>query len=201
MTNPTAELIDDAQLMQRIAERDVEAFRMFYRRHSSAAMALCVRVLGNRADAEEVLADVFFELWEKSANYDPSKAAPATYLMILARSRAIDQLRRRGRGPVLRPLGTGPEHTLHPAETACSPGPGPADSFQSEELRALVRGVLSQLDSKRREAMELAYYEGLTHREIAERLEMPLGTVKSNIRTAMTLLRNALRQHYDHPED
>ena len=103
--------------MRQIVAGDEEAFREFYRRHSPLAMALCLRILGDRADAEDVLADVFCELWEKSANYSPSKGAPYTYLMILTRSRAIDQLRKRGRTPVRPAAGATPDDPDNTAAT------------------------------------------------------------------------------------
>lgn len=182
--------------MEQIVAGDEQAFREFYRRHSPLAMALCLKILVDRADAEDVLADVFCELWQKSANYSPSKGAPYTYLMILTRSRAIDQLRKRGRTPV-RPASGGAAGEYDPTADVCAETPGPADRAEAQEVRRVLRALLDELPPQQREPLQLSFYQGLTHREIAAETGLPLGTVKSNIRTAFAKLRAALRNLHD----
>ena len=191
-SDSTADHGDDVALMQAIVAGDAEAFRTFYGRYSPVAFALCLRILHDRADAEDVLADVFLELWEKSAKYDPSKGAPYTYLMVLTRSRAIDRIRRRRR---LSGQTSSGQDSLEPRsiEGVSSSESGPAGNAESKEARSRVRETLAALESKQRQALELAYYEGLSHSQIAERTGMPLGTVKSNIRTAMAKLKVKLK--------
>lgn len=184
----------DVRLMERIAAGDTEAFRQFYGKYSTVAFSLCLRITRDRTDAEDVLADVFLELWEKSGRYDPSKGRPSTYLMILTRSRALDALRRRKRLPRQEPGGEG--------FIESTPGGDPEADVQAAaaESRRRVRTLLETLPTVQREALELAYYGGLSHREIAERLDLPLGTAKSHIRGAMAKLRRQLKDVYD-PRD
>ena len=181
--------------MQRLAGGDAEAFRQFYSRYSTVAYSLCLRILRDRATAEDVLADVFLELWKKSDRYDPSKGSPYTYLMVLTRSRALDTLRRRQRQPRSEPGSTDRGATLLEA----MPGgeDDPADCAATGEARQRVRELLATLPDVQREALELAYYEGLSHRRIAEQLALPLGTAKSHIRNAMAKLKNRLKDVYD----
>lgn len=186
---------DDVGLMQQIAAGDAEAFRRFYRKYSTVTFSLCLRVLRDRPDAEDVLADVFLELWRKSERYDPSKGSPYTYLMVLTRSRALDALRRRQRLPR---QGHGGQEDGSGTIESTPGGDAEADvQAATKEAQRRVRHLLATLPTVQRQALELAYYEGLSHRQIAERLELPLGTAKSHIRGAMAKLRGRLKDVYD----
>ena len=182
---------DDYELMRAIAkERDERAFAALYDRHSGLVFTLCLRVLHDKAEAEDLLVDVFYEVWEKADRYDPSRGSPTTYLATLARSRAIDRLRSKSSRSV------GATITLvrddHPAPTA-----DPSQQTADAERRSVVTTALQQLDPAQRQAIESAYYDGLSHSEIAAKLNKPLGTVKTWIRTGLIRLRDSLRSQYE----
>lgn len=182
---------DDYELMRAIAgERDQRAFAALYDRHSGLVFTLCLRVLHDKAEAEDLLVDVFYEVWEKADRYDPSRGSPTTYLSTLARSRAIDRLRSKSS------RSAGPAMTLvrddEPAPTA-----DPSQQTADAERRKIVSSALDQLDPAQRQAIESAYYDGLSHSEIAAKLNKPLGTVKTWIRQGLIRLRDSLRSQYE----
>jgi len=171
--------------MESIAAGDAAALRALYDRHSALVLAVCLRVLRDRGAAEELLVDIFQELWERSDRYDPKRASPLTYLMTVTRSRAIDRQRAR---PKLVPA------TLDGNDSAIPPAQGsPVGEALLGERRTIVRTALSRLDPSQRQAIECAYYDGLSHSEIAEKLNKPLGTVKTYIRQGLMRLRELLR--------
>jgi RNA polymerase sigma-70 factor (ECF subfamily) len=178
---------DDYDLMRGIRTRDQSALRELYDRYSGIVYALCLRVLRNATDAEDLLVDVFWETWEKSDRYDASRGSPLAYLTTLARSRAIDRLRSKATA--------GARVSLTDVEDV-SPSVvagGPLDRTIDAERRATVSAALERLDPQQRRAIECAYYEGLSHSEISEQLGKPLGTVKTWIRTGLIRLRDSLR--------
>ena len=183
--DPVAKAADIA-LMKRIAERDPAAVRELYDRHAGLVYAIALKMLKRRDEADELVTDLFWELWNKSARYDPTRAAPVTYIVTLARSRCIDRLRRSGRHTATS-LDAG-------AQQQATNDPSPLDDVLLDENRVLVREALNTLDGNQRLALESAYYEGLTHSEIAEKLGKPLGTVKTYIRQGLIRLREAMRK-------
>ncbi len=176
---------DDHALMERVAARDPAALRRLFDRHASLVLALIVRILHDRAEAEEVMVDVFWELWDRSGRYDATRGSPLTYLTTLARSRAIDRRRSRGRAASV------DRDAAAPAAAPLSHQP--ESGAVADENRALVKRALLSLDSAQREMIEYAFYDGLTHTEIAEKLGKPLGTVKTHIRQGLIRLRQSLR--------
>lgn len=178
---------DDYSLMVAIAQGDTVAFKSFYDRHSNAVYTLSLRMLKSPQEAEQLLTDVFFEIWSARERYDMERANPLTYLMRLTRSRAIDRLRRKG------PVGTRAV-ALDPSEgvdvAVDSPPPAP---LEASEERQRISAALGALDQEHRRVIECAYYDGLSHSEIAERLNKPLGTVKSSIRLGLARLKDLLR--------
>jgi RNA polymerase sigma-70 factor (ECF subfamily) len=181
---------DDAALMERIGGGDAHAFEQLYRRHGGAVLALCLRILRDRAEAEDVLEEVFWELWQRRGRYDRERAAPFSYLMTLSRSRALDRLRfRRRREGVWQGL----PHGDLPAGVDASP----YDDALVAEQRAAIDRALRELPEASRRAVELNFFEGLSHREIADRLGDPLGTVKTRIRQGLLALRKVLRSLRD----
>jgi RNA polymerase sigma-70 factor (ECF subfamily) len=174
---------DVATLLRRIASRDSSAFAAFYDAYAPLAFGLIRRILRSSAEAEEVLQEVFWEIWRSAADYDPKRGSPEAWVTMRARSRAIDRarsMRRRGER-VTATL----DNTI-PAETGPNPG------VRAEERR-IVHGALGQLPPNQQEVIELAYFEGLTQTEIAERLQQPVGTVKTRIRLGMERLRDLMR--------
>jgi RNA polymerase sigma-70 factor (ECF subfamily) len=146
-------------------------------------VALCRRILGDPTEAEDAALDSFVQVWEKSDRYDPSRASPLTYLMTIARSRAIDRLRARRRRPV--PVDWNDE--AWPERESSQPVP--YDAAVEAERRDRVQAALRALSERERRPIELSFYAGLSHREIAERLVLPLGTVKTRIRQGLIRLR------------
>jgi RNA polymerase sigma-70 factor (ECF subfamily) len=181
----------DADLLACVRLGDREAFRALYERFAPEVLALCERILHSRADAEDAVADIFWEVWQRRQRYDATRGAPRTYLMTLGRSRAIDRLRsHKARPDMDDKRRTDGELTL-PAV-----GPSPQDAAAAEELRSRVVAAMADLNHRQREAMELAYFEGLSHQQISERLAAPLGTVKTHIRQGLTRLRSVLRDSH-----
>jgi RNA polymerase sigma-70 factor (ECF subfamily) len=175
--------MSDAQLLDQIARKDRESLRLLYRRHGRVVYGSVLRIVGDGPTAEEVTQDVFVKVWEKASTYRRDKASVLTWLLTMARNRAIDALRRRSPARVPRAwdLEVGQE-------------PDPSEGFDLSEERKEVRRALAALGPDQRKALQLAFYQGKTHREIAAELKEPLGTVKTRIRDALLKLRNALSE-------
>lgn len=156
-----------------------------YDRHARPIYSLALRILGDVTEAEDVVQEVFSQAWRQASRYSASRGAVAAWLLTLARSRAIDRLRARR----ARPAGVTDDRA---AGQVVDAGPPVDSQVLSSEQVARVRAALEELPVLQRAAIELAYYEGLTHAEIAARLEEPLGTVKTRIRLAMMKLRDVL---------
>jgi len=179
---------DDMALMQRVTARDSSALAALYDRHSPLILALCVRVLRDPAEAEEVLGDVFFEAWNRHDRYHPGRGTPLAYLLTLARSRAIDRLRARRLRDARVVATDGPVEPAGGVGAAANPY---QDTVAAEQ-RTKVLAALAGLTGEQRKAVELSFYEGLSHSEIAASLGEPLGTVKTRIRQGLIQLRRAL---------
>jgi RNA polymerase sigma-70 factor (ECF subfamily) len=182
--------LDDYELMRRLAARDVSALAGLYDRHGALVNALCLKVLVDRMAAEEVVFDVFWEIWDRADRFDATRGTPVAYLLGVARSRATDRLRSlRARKRQPDPNSTEGRERVGSFATSDA---NPVDDAMLGEQRIRVRGALEQLGPLEREALELAFYEALTHSEIAARLNSPLGTVKSRIRQALMRLKKLL---------
>ena len=182
---------DDAALMEAIASGEVDSFERLYERHGPVVFATCLRILRDRAEAEEVLEEVFWEIWARRDRYDRSRSAPFSYLMTLARSRALDRLRfRKRREGVWLELHEADRNTL---ATASGDGANPFENASAVQRRVAIDRALEELPASHRRAVEMNFFEGLSHREIAERLGDPLGTVKTHIRQGLLALRKVLR--------
>ena len=173
--------------MDAVARGDRSALNALYARHAPLVLAVCRRVLGDADEADDVLVDVFFEVWSRADRYDSGRGSPTTYLMTLARSRSIDRRRSLAARPPLK--------SDRAAELADRPAdaPGPVHAAATAELAQRVRILLAELDPDQRAAVECAFYEGLTHTEVAARLGRPLGTIKTAIRQGLIRLRDILR--------
>jgi RNA polymerase sigma-70 factor, ECF subfamily len=174
----------ETDLMRRIAAGDGGALTTVFDLHSPLTLGLLVRILGRRSEAEEVLQEVFLQVWTQADRYDPQRATPRGWILMLARSRALDRLRHRD--------AAGRREDLAAAEEARSEGPVGTTRLEASERRSQVSSALGLLTPEQRHCIELAFFEGLTHTQIAERLQAPLGTVKSRILSGMGKLRQAL---------
>ena len=185
---PTAnhEVSPDAALVHRLLQKDVSAFEQLYDRHSRLVYGLLLRILQQAGTAEEVAQDVFLQLWRNAAQYDESRGPFVPWLLTLARNRALDTLRlkserqrrREDQTEEMPPVVTVPQY----------------EKVLDEKRRAeKVRALMASLNPKQKKAIELAYFEGLSHSEIAAALKEPLGTVKSWIRNGLLKLKEGLQ--------
>ena len=181
----TEDRAGDQAALARMAQGDGDAVAELYDRHARPIYSLALRILGDATEAEDVVQDVFSQAWRQAARYSASRGAVGAWLLTLARSRAIDRLRARRS----RPAGATDDRAVGQVVDAA---PTVDAQVLSSEHVARVRAALDELPMLQRAAIELAYFEGLTHAEIAARLEQPLGTVKTRIRLAMLKLRDAL---------
>jgi RNA polymerase sigma-70 factor, ECF subfamily len=178
----------DESLVARMAERDQEALSALYDRHHGVIFSLAVRILRDRAEAEEVLTDVFFQAWRAAGGFDPLRGSVASWLITLCRSRAIDRLRSRGRREAHRRV---LEQEPASAHSAGATG-GPEEAADLKMRGARIRAAMGALSADQRSALELAFYGGLSHSEIAAKLGEPLGTIKTRIRQGLLSLRESL---------
>lgn len=176
---------NDAALMDRLVQRDSSALEALYDRYGRQVYSLVLRILQQAANAEEVLQDVFLQLWKNAHRYESSRGPLGPWLFTMARHRALDTLRLKGEKQ--RHL----EGELDFRDMAC-PAPNPEMLADRESRAARVRSVMSALPERQRRAIELAYFEGLTHSEIAAAMSEPLGTVKSWIRNGLLRLKGEL---------
>jgi RNA polymerase sigma-70 factor (ECF subfamily) len=176
----------DLRLVEQMAAGDGGALRELYDRHARSVYSLGVRILRSQQDAEDLVQEVFVQAWRLAARYDTARGTVAGWLLMQTKTRAIDRLR----GRQSRPEGASADPAI--VEGAPDSAEGPDVRLARAQDAERVRRALDGLPLLQRTALELAYYEGLTHAEIAERLEQPLGTVKTRIRQGLLRLRDAL---------
>jgi RNA polymerase sigma-70 factor, ECF subfamily len=172
---------DDVRLLERVTARDAEAVGELYDRHSKLLYGLILRIVRNASEAEEVLQDVFLQVWKRAETFNARLGSPVGWLVRIARNRAIDRLR----------ASRVNMRTLEAPPPPASENPE-ARAELSEQQRALER-ALDALSAEERQLLEHAYFLGLTQSELAERFGLPLGTVKTRMRTAMMTLRRELQ--------
>ncbi len=173
------DLADDAALVRRLDDGDADALRVLYERYGGIVFGMTYRLLGDRHAAEECTQDVFVSVWRTAGAYEPARARVSTWLLTIARNRAIDATRRRAARPV------DPHEDVWTTEQA----PDTADLVSQADEATRVAAAMAELPDAQREALSLAYFDGLSHTEIAQRLEVPVGTVKGRIRLALDRLR------------
>jgi RNA polymerase sigma-70 factor (ECF subfamily) len=177
---------DLAELIQRVAGGEQSALSTLYDSTSRPLFALVVRILGERASAEEVLLDVYTQVWKNAPSFDETRGLPLAWLMTIARTRAIDRLRS-GKQYQQR---TEPLDLVRNEQSELA---NPEEATAMSEREKLVHSALESLSPEQREVIELAYYSGLSHSEIAARLGQPLGTVKTRARLGMIKLCSLLK--------
>lgn len=176
----TTELVSDWSLLERIVRKDETALSQLYDRYSGLVYSEAKRILRDAGAAEEILQDLFYQVWRTAEKFDAARGSLAGWLLVAARNRAISKLRRK----------TGKTEELVENGVRVS---GDLESQASQNLLLdKVKAVMGSLPSGQREAVEFAYFEGMSHSEIAEKTGQPLGTVKTRIRTAMETLKQVL---------
>ena len=188
-TGSTGTAPDDAQLLGRIARRDKAAFSELYDRYAGVLYSTVVRILNSPDEAEDVLQDVFLQIWDKAPRYDPALGKPFNWAMTMTRNKAIDRLRALRRRYIFIGEITSEAEEQSPDVRSAS---GPDDVFNPDQA-ALVRSAVATLPLEQRQAIEMAFLGGMTQNEIAESLRQPLGTIKARIRRGMLKLRQSLR--------
>lgn len=172
----------DLLLLGRIASRDAGAIGTLYDRHSRLLYSLIHRVLQDRAESEEVLQEVFLVVWNRIDNYNPQLGSPVAWLVRIARNRAIDRLR----STQVRTRAVEGVPAADPVET-------PESAALSTERRRAIARALATLPPEQRQLIETAYFRGLSQTELADQFQLPLGTVKTRVRTGLRTLREVLR--------
>jgi len=177
-TTPSPEATD-AELLALVAERDRAAFELLYQRYVRSVFGLALRRLRDRQRAEDAVQETFTAVWRSAGSYREDRGAPAAWLYAVARNAIVDRLRAR---------------TETPAEVPDSPShePGPADRAEASFVSWRVHRALEDLPEKEREVIELAYWSGFSQSEVAEYLHIPLGTVKTRTRSALSRLADVL---------
>jgi RNA polymerase sigma-70 factor, ECF subfamily len=173
---PSSGASDDMRLIARIRVGEPGAMSELYDRYSSVVYGVALRVLQDAAAAEDVLQDIFLQLWRKPDAFDSSRGSLVAWLAVIARHRAIDRLRQRR-----------PETDIE--EVVIAGGSDLRDETERSLVIEKVRAVLGEMNPDQRKALELAYFQGLTHSEIAEKTGEPLGTIKTRIRSGLQALR------------
>lgn len=176
-------------LMRQIQARNQQALGTLYDRLSPLVNAVILRILGDQAEADEVLGETFWQVWDHAASYDPTRGAVEAWVITMARSRALDRLRARQRRAPTAAI----EAKDH--QVPASPETLPETAALQGERSRVVATALAELPEAQRRAIDLAYYEGLTQAEIAARLGQPLGTIKTRIRLGLASLRKALEPY------
>jgi RNA polymerase sigma-70 factor (ECF subfamily) len=183
-----AERLADEELMPLIGRKDPEAFEVFYDRHGGVAYSLAYRIVGERAAAEDVTQEAFISLWRSGARFDSTRGSVRSWMLSIVRNRAIDQLRcKAGKAPKL----TFDDDSIleqRPAEELTD-----AEAMR-RETASEVRGAIGQLPGDQSKVIELAYFGGFSHSEIARMLGVPLGTVKGRMRLGLEKIRGELAE-------
>jgi RNA polymerase sigma-70 factor (ECF subfamily) len=190
MSTRKAERLADEELMPRVGEHDPDAFEVFYDRHAGVAYSLAYRIVGSKPAAEEVVQEAFLSIWRSGARFDPAKGSVRAWTLGIIRNRAIDALRRdSGNAPKL----SWDDDAILEARPA-------EERTEEEAMRrseaAEVRGALKELPEEQQKVIQLAFFGGFSHSEIAEMVGEPLGTVKGRMRLGMEKIRARLAEGF-----
>lgn len=179
--------LSNEDLVARIAGQDQEAMQLFYDRVNGVVFGLIRKILGNPAEAEEVALDAFLQIWKKAGSFNPAQGSATTWTLMIARSRAIDKLRA---GRARRSY----EEPLEESGNFTSTAPGPEKLAMIGQNASRVRRALEELPPRQREAIELAFFRGLTHCELAAHTGQPLGSAKTHLRLGLINLRHRMQE-------
>jgi RNA polymerase sigma factor (sigma-70 family) len=171
--------------LNRVAGGDRAALRLVYDMTAAKLFGVCLRILNDRSEAEDVLQDVYITVWRKAASFDETRASPITWLVAIARNRAIDRVRSAGaRG----------NEPIEAADSVSDPAPLASEVLEAEQEKGRLNGCLDELDGRQSAAIRSAFMDGLTYEELAGRTGVPLGTMKSWIRRGLARLRECLER-------
>lgn len=179
----------EPKLVARAAKGEHHALSQLYDQSSTLLFSLALRILGNREEAADVLHGIYLDIWRKVVRYDVGRGTPIAWLITLTRNRALERLRTRG-SRILRQTGASIDDSHS----------DPFDSQADQELRNLIREAWATLPQVQQQALELAYYEGLPDREIAERLNQPVEAVRTCITLGLSQLRESLQSYWEEDE-
>ena len=200
MPEETLQQADDRRLLAEVAGGKPEAFATLYDRLSGPLFTLCLRMVGDEEEAEDILQEAFLTIWRRAGTYDPARSNVFSWAVHLTRCKTIDHLRSRGRR--LRVVGPAPDQTgdggafptpVTPKEAAAAT-PNASDDADRREQAERVRRELGALPAEQSQVIEMAFFSDLTHHEISARLEQPLGTIKARIRRGLLKLRDGLKE-------
>lgn len=184
------DLHPEPSLLQRVAAGEPGSVELCLDQFGGLVWSLARRFAGNPADAEDAVQEIFTEIWSKADRYDPAIASETTYVAMIARRRLIDQQRKRGRAPRLEPLDSA-DHRPTEAEPS---------KLEVDEQVHRVQEVIATLKPQQQDALRMAIYENCSHAEIAQEMDLPLGTVKTNIRRGLMKVRQMLGVESDTPD-
>lgn len=173
-----------AAALIRVATGDRAALRMVYQDTSAKLFGVVLRILNDRSEAEDVLQDIFVTVWRKAASFDPAKASPITWLVAIARNRAIDRLRAGGASRRTEPI--------EAAGEVSDPAPPASERVEQAQLQQRLASCLEELEARHAAAIRAAFLDGATYEQLAGRMSVPLGTMKSWIRRGLAKLRACL---------
>ena len=195
-TDPSARQHQLADLLSRTALGDRVAFDTLYRHTSAHLLGVILRIQSDRAQAEDVLQEVYVNIWRSAQSFNPALSQPSTWLNSIARNRAIDSLRRRQTSPqtVSSVVTDADDEETDMLNALPSDAPGPLDLLEQASEAMALQDCMGQLNKDQRQSLALAYYQGLSHSEVAEQLRQPLGTVKSWVRRGLQGLKNCLER-------
>ncbi len=175
-----------AAALARVASGDRAALRLVYEMTSAKLFGVCLRILNDRSEAEDVLQDVYVTVWRKAGGFDPRLASPITWLVTIARNRAVDRQRAGKMGRRMEPIDA--------AEAVSDPAPGAAEHVELIQQHQRLAGCLDELEERQAAAIRAAFLDGTTYEELAARMGVPLGTMKSWIRRGLLKLRACLER-------
>jgi len=189
-SDPAKELQSEIELLRQVGRGDRRSFEQLYERFSGVLFSIAYRMLNSQEAAEDVLQDVFVQIWKKAPLFDPTRGRPMTWAVTLTRNKAIDLIRSAQRRSGLHDTMLREKRALRYFDDRSS-----FDAVASDEMSKLVRAAIEKLSKEQRVAIELAFVASMTQAEIAEYLDQPLGTIKARIRLGMLALREMIEPH------
>ena len=187
----TLQELDDAELSRMVADGSAEALEVLYQRYGRVVLAFSTRMMGDRQTGEELVQEVFVRAWRQARSYSADRGSYITWLLSITHNLSIDEIRKRNR----RPQRAGSADPVQMLANVRDEGPSVELSTELGELRSVMAEAMKTLPELQKQAVELAFYHGLTQREVAETLGEPLGTIKTRIRLGMKKLRDYLEKH------